>query len=252
MEINAICEYLEWDSDFFGNRIARTTANYLNAETVAQALSWCEANQIDCLYFLANADDSKSIRLAEDQKFHFMDLRVTLENSLDSRLKPQDLAQEVIRLFQPDDISALRAIARRSYHDTRFYQDPNFSEELCNRLYETWIEKSCHGYADAVLVAEFAGGIAGYISCHLLDPSMGSIGLVGVSPKVQRQGFGKKLVKASLNWFAEKGVKRVQVVTQGRNAKAQRLYQRNGFLTTSLQLWYHRWFPSGRSGTRDL
>jgi len=33
------------------------------------------------------------------------------------------------------------------------------------------------------------------------------------------------------------------VVTQGRNLAAQRLYQRNGFVTASLQLWYHRWFP---------
>ena len=28
----------------------------------------------------------------------------------------------------------------------------------------------------------------------------------------------------------------------GRNLAAQRLYQRSGFVTASLQLWYHRWF----------
>jgi hypothetical protein len=38
----------------------------------------------------------------------------------------------------------------------------------------------------------------------------------------------------------------VNVVTQGRNSKAQRLYERCGFLTRSVQLWYHRWFmPRG-------
>ena len=36
--------------------------------------------------------------------------------------------------------------------------------------------------------------------------------------------------------------RRITVVTQGRNARAQRLYQRAGFVTESVRLWFHRWF----------
>jgi len=111
-------------------------------------------------------------------------------------------------------------------------------------LYETWIEKSCKGYADAVLVAELQGWPVGYISCHLLDQAEGQIGLFGVSADFQGKGLGQKLVNESLRWFAEQGMRQVTVVTQGRNCRAQRLYQRCGFLTRSVQLWYHRWFRS--------
>jgi hypothetical protein len=34
----------------------------------------------------------------------------------------------------------------------------------------------------------------------------------------------------------------VKTVTQGRNIPAQRTYQRCGFQTAAVQLWYHRWF----------
>ena len=36
----------------------------------------------------------------------------------------------------------------------------------------------------------------------------------------------------------------MKVVTQGRNIAGQRLYQRCGFLTRSVELWYHKWYPA--------
>jgi hypothetical protein len=50
-------------------------------------------------------------------------------------------------------------------------------------------------------------------------------------------------VKHFLSWAAREDAKRAVVITQGRNVRAQRLYQRSGFVTASSQLWYHRWFP---------
>ena len=109
-------------------------------------------------------------------------------------------------------------------------------------MYETWTEKSCHGYADAVLVAEMNGQAAGYISCHLLDGAEGNIGLVGIGAEWRGMGLGTALVNTGLRWFADQGVTRATVVTQGRNWQAQRLFQRSGFMTRTVQLWYHRWF----------
>jgi ribosomal protein S18 acetylase RimI-like enzyme len=109
-------------------------------------------------------------------------------------------------------------------------------------LYETWTEKSCNGYADTVLVAEIEDLPVGYIACHLLDEINGQIGLVGVGSDYQGRRLGQDLLNASLRWFAEMGREQVIVATQGRNVIGQRMYQKCGFLTRSLQLWYHRWF----------
>ena len=52
----------------------------------------------------------------------------------------------------------------------------------------------------------------------------------------------KALIAAALDWCEAEGAEEVAVVTQGRNVAAQRLYQRCGFVTQRLELWYHKWF----------
>jgi dTDP-4-amino-4,6-dideoxy-D-galactose acyltransferase len=238
-----MCQYLEWDSDFFGVRIARIIENRLSEEPLEEILMWCKSNAIDCLYFLANTDDARTISLAEEQGFHLVDIRVTLERQINDFPEREDGPdQSVVRLCIPSDVQPLRAIARSSHLNSRFYYDPFFPTSLCDALYETWIEKSCSGYADAVMIAELDGEPVGYVSCHLLDQGRGQIGLFGIRADLQERGLGRKLIDESLRWFCRQERREVIVVTQGRSINAQRLYQKCSFLTRSVQLWYHRWF----------
>jgi ribosomal protein S18 acetylase RimI-like enzyme len=149
-----------------------------------------------------------------------------------------------IRQTNPDDLPALQDMARKGFRDTRFYYDPCFPVERCDALYETWITRSCsEDFADVVIVADLDSRPVGYITCRLSDDKMrGQIGLVGVAASAQGRGVGRQLVRESLNWFAQRGVEVVDVVTQGRNVPAQRLYQSAGFVTHTVQLWYHKWF----------
>ena len=83
----------------------------------------------------------------------------------------------------------------------------------------------------------------GYVSCHLDgEDGAGRIGLVAVSSHARGDGLGRTLVLAALRWFEEQGVGTVRVVSQARNCEAQRLYQRCGFVTDSVHLWYHKWY----------
>jgi dTDP-4-amino-4,6-dideoxy-D-galactose acyltransferase len=241
MQAESIGEYLEWDSQFFGRRIARARVHCLTEETAFELRSWCELNWIDCLYFLADSSDAKTVKLAETSDFSFVDIRLTLQHSLNSHLT-SNCAQLRVRDARDADIPALRNIARDCHRDSRFYYDEHFPRSLCDALYEVWIEKSCRGWARKVFVADDEGMVAGYITCHLPGSEAGQIGLVGVREKAHGKGLGKELVGRAVRWFAEQGVKDVSVVTQGRNVRAQRLYQRAGFVTGSLELWYHRWF----------
>ena len=97
--------------------------------------------------------------------------------------------------------------------------------------------------ADIVLVADQRGEPVGYITGKLHpEVEKGDIGLVSVSAQARGIGIGSQLIHAILTWFATQHIKQVVVVTQGRNIAAQRLYQRFGFQTQIVQLWYHRWF----------
>lgn len=236
------CQYLEWDSAFFGRRIASILPNRLKPDELETVFEWCTAEKIDCLYFLSDSNDRDTVRLVEENAFRLMDIRLTLERRFRKNPLGPASSDTQIRLAQSSDIPDLQAIARVSHHDSRFFYDPHFPDELCTRFYETWIAKSCEGYADAVLVADIDGQAAGYISCHLGDDGTGKIGLLAVKQEAQGNGFGKRLVDESLRWFCDHQVHTVSVVTQGRNAVAQLLYQQCGFLTSNVQLWYHRWF----------
>jgi len=76
------CEWLEWDSAFFGVRIARLTGPLDSPQAVLQLQQWLVANQPDCVYYLAGAGAADSIRAAEDLGFRYMDARVTLEREI--------------------------------------------------------------------------------------------------------------------------------------------------------------------------
>ena len=228
---------LPWDSDFFGHRIARVRATQLNAQSLEKLLSWCDSERIDCLYFLASAGDWQTLRIAEDNGFQFVDIRMTLECSLkDSAEQPDG-----IRVVKPGDILPMKRLASQSFSDTRFYNDPHFSKQKCDELYAVWLERSCQGFSDCVLIAEQQGQPAGFITCSL-ENSEGIIGLIAVDPNSQGCGLGGALVRVALRYFYDHGATCARVVTQGSNVKSQRLYQRCGFVTRSVELWYHRWF----------
>ena len=242
------CQFLPWDTDFFARRIARVTGHRLTPQRVEAILTWCETHAIDCVYFLADSDHAETVRLAENYGFRLVDIRVTLQCNLkDRQATLSNNPTEIVRVRQsrPSDIPALQAIAQSSYGDSRFYFDPCFPIESCEALYETWIKRSCEGYADVVRVAEVNDQPVGYVSCHLMrNAPHGQIGLVGVGSQTRGMGVGQTLLYHSLDWFADHGVEVVRVVTQGRNIAAQRLYQRCGFLTHSVQLWYHKWLSN--------
>ena len=246
MGATAICEYLEWDSQFFGRRIARANISCLTISSAAEIESWCGAHKIECLYFLASLSDHETVKIAAEKMFRLVDVRVTLDLNMNWANANIDTSRPSVRNAVESDIPALRAIARTAHRDSRFYYDEKFPTHLCDKLYETWIETSFHGWSAKVFVAGEGKDIAGYLTCHLPDRSIGQIGLVGVASNAQGKGTGSDLVSQAVGWFAQEGVEKVSVVTQGRNVRAQRLYQRCGFVTRSVELWFHRWFSESR------
>jgi dTDP-4-amino-4,6-dideoxy-D-galactose acyltransferase len=231
------CELLEWDSAFFGVSIARARSDRLDAGAAGALVDWCQMHGVDCLYFLA-ADDNQTHRLLRDNGFKAVDERVTLRRVVGAGAT----TASDVRLARAADVPALREIAAVSHRDSRFYGDARFDRDRCDDLYRTWIERSCSGWADAVLVADREGVPAGYLTIHQRSPGEAAIGLLAVSLGQQRQGVGRELIGGALEWANRRGIERMSVVTQGRNEASLAFYRSAGFTVTASATWYHRWF----------
>jgi len=244
--IIGIIDRLDWDSDFFHQNIAYLYPRRLRDSIVKFAFRKCEKENIDCLYYLCNCHDSESVRIAEKYGFHFVDIRLTYRLNLERDSHISGLMQIdglEIRSSCEGDAPALSTIAQDSYVNSRYYFDDNFSAELCKKFYRDWIVKSMKGkFDDIVFVAVIENDIVGFISCRQMTSNMGKIGLVGISQRFQGRHIGQHLMQKALEWFKEKNIPFVEVVTQGRNINSQKMYQSCGFRSKETALWYHKWF----------
>jgi dTDP-4-amino-4,6-dideoxy-D-galactose acyltransferase len=245
-DLLSVVELKAWDTKLFKRKIARLHPLRLTEEIVKYTEKFCRREGVECLYYLADFTDPRSIELAEEFGFNLVDLRLKMVRDL---LSPpgEDESGSGIR-FRPatdNDRPALEKIAEESFRNSRFFFDRNFPREDCEKLYRVWIRKSLrgeYGTRDRVFVAEVDEQVTGFISCDVRHPSTGLIILVGVRSDFQGRSIGKKLLHYVLRWMADQGLTRVEVVTQGRNVPAQILYQRTGFHTIETRLWYHKWF----------
>ena len=218
-----VCQLLDWDTDFFGFRVARVCGRRLTAEEADRVTAWCREQGVVCAYLLA-------------------DVRLTYAVQPGPQGADPSGEGAAIRPSRTDDVPALRRIAQASFFDSRFYFDRRFPRRCCDELYATWIEKSCRRWPESVLVADQGDGVVGFVSCEEDGAGAGRIGLAAVDAAARGQNWGRHLVQAALQWFHRCQTRVVLVQTQGRNRAAQRLYQKCGFVPHTVHHWYHRWF----------
>src|SRR5436305_6324202 len=123
-------EILLWDSGFFACRIGRLNGGRLDAALLSAVDAWCREEAIDCLYFLADAEDPVVARTAEAAGFRLVDLRVTLDREMAALALPpvpDPAPHPTIRPARPEDLPALRRIAAAGPRHSRLYADPGFA-----------------------------------------------------------------------------------------------------------------------------
>jgi dTDP-4-amino-4,6-dideoxy-D-galactose acyltransferase len=250
-ELIVVINKLEWDTKHFKKNIAYLYPKTINKRVANYAIKKSIENDIDCLYYLCNCHDPLSVQIAEKHGFHFVDIRLTFSLSLSDKEKKSsekgiqgpESNSIIIRKAEVSDQYQIKEIAKDSYIHSRYFFDKHFPIETYKIFYSDWIGKSISGqFDDIVFAAEINGEAVGYISCRIQNNCIGSIGLVGVSKEHAGKKIGTYLLDTAVKWFHSKGVVKINVVTQGRNIPAQRLYQSCGFKTTSTELWYHKWF----------
>lgn len=241
---NELVTFLPWDTDHFGHRIGRANVGRMDKDLYVQIKASCEDLDLACLYFLADAADQASILELQRRRFIFVDIRTTLEQKITGSLERPCTSGVTVRSSSVDDLERLTAIAHDNFTSTRFFADPFLDNEKASRLYQIWLSKSvATDYADRVIVAEIDRKGIGFVTCHLnRELNEGNIGLVALAKSAQGKGLSRTMILHALEWFRDQQINSVNVVTQGHNVAAQRIYQRCGFVTRSTEVWFHKWF----------
>jgi dTDP-4-amino-4,6-dideoxy-D-galactose acyltransferase len=238
------CELLPWDTEFFGFKVAQV-ARDVDADGITAADQWCRTEQVRVAYLQLPVERAEELRHAETLGFRFADLRLAFATDGPTPAEPVETGTALkVREHEASDTTTLEHIASTAHHDSRFYTDGRFPRDRCDALYQAWIRRSCTEADRRVLVAEHEGDVAGYLAYRADEQArLAVIELVGVEASHRGAGVGSALVRAGLEGSL-RSVPRVEVVTQGRNLAAQRLYQRAGMITSSVAVWLHRWYDT--------
>jgi len=251
-EVQALAQWelLPWDTQMLGFPVARISALYrfpsevafgFQKELLHDLVEEVRAAAVQYLMVRVPAGDIPAIGQLESLGFRMVDGILSFGRSLQD-LPPQS-GPDIVRTAGSQHISALREIAGASFSIDRFHSDPAIGPAKADEVQRAWIENSCTGLADCVLVVEVDGELAGFTTLKLdrlaenkLGIRMGVIELVAVLPRFRRRGLAHALSLASLHWFHRAGCQWAEVGTQVANIHAARVYQSAGFLLTASSL----------------
>jgi ribosomal protein S18 acetylase RimI-like enzyme len=124
---------------------------------------------------------------------------------------------------------------------SRFAVDQQFDRSASLNLYDRWLHNSLADPLVTVLVARAEGKPVGFVTLKQ-DGAMAQFVLLGVAPQVRGRGVGGTLMRAGIARCQAMSAERAEVVTQGRNVAAVRLYERSGFTLARSSYYFHKWF----------
>jgi dTDP-4-amino-4,6-dideoxy-D-galactose acyltransferase len=231
-------ERLHWDSDFFGINVARLSGQCSSLSELSVYIEQLRNAGIDLAYLMLA--EPLSVDLIGGIPICLADEKLTYVRTINSGIS-EALEHRVIPCPSSIDGNALDRLAIQSGVYSRFCNDPRIPKGKFEDLYRSWIRKSLDGtLAKKVFVTAHGNQPTGMITVNATN-EIGEIGLVAVNELERGQGYGHALMAGALNWFANQGLRSVQVVTQGANRAACHLYEAHGFRLLKKDYIYHLW-----------
>lgn len=236
-------ELLEWDTDVFGFPVARVFDTG-NRTTLDRALNEARQAGVRLAYFLTESDELA--RVAQSSRGNRVSERVTFARELtvgdvDSILASANPAVVVEPWEGTTPTAELLHLARDAGRYSRFKVDPKVPNGVFEKIYDAWITNSLtRQIADEVMVIRDRSSLAGLVTLGSRQ-GRADIGLLAVAEEARGRGFGKALVRASLEWALREHFREAQVVTQGANLPACQLYTLCGYAIERAEHVFHFW-----------
>ena len=241
----ALIEVMEWDTSFFGFKVARLQTQA--PEQMDEAERICREQRIR---LLISRFDTHNVSFAHELEQHggeLMDTIVRYRLKLDRTQIPSIPGPATIRPCLDNEVDEVAAVASATFDNYgvgHFHQDARLDRDKCDALYVEWARNSCldRNLADMVLVAEMDGRIVGFATDKIVGEGVGEGILFGTSPEARGKQIYRAFMVASMHWCASQGLERMQVATQVNNYAVQSVWASLGFRICASCYTFHKWF----------
>jgi GNAT superfamily N-acetyltransferase len=222
---------LAWDSRLFKKKIGELIPVSRGTAHIRDALEKAKKDGYNYITYRTNSQDTMFIRLLETFGFYLTDIGVILMLKTDvffqEKSRRGSKYRESLKIAAHDDIPMLRHLVKSLFLESRFYNDPFFTKDEADKLYEAWIENSVKGEVSDIV---YCVPDTGFITCKKSGGNSGEIVLIGIKKGLRGRGIGQALMEEAIRWFKKQGVTRISVRTQLRNLSALNFYVNLGFL----------------------
>ncbi|MBL4910780.1 MAG: dTDP-4-amino-4,6-dideoxy-D-galactose acyltransferase [Alteromonadaceae bacterium] len=223
-------ELLEWDSNFFNQRIGQ-----LSFEKNATMIE--KGNDFDLIQAKVLATNYQQINLLNQLNFKLAEGEIDFSININTKNKGSNSVN--IQLATPSDIQQIKTIVDNSFTASR-YRAPWFNEQQRNQFYQLWAEKAVLGtFDDVCLLIKEDKHIKGFVTLRF-NESASRIGLICVNSSCQGQGVATTLLKQAMIYSQTKNSKQLHVATQLANSSAIALYTKLGFAINTMSYWFYK------------
>jgi dTDP-4-amino-4,6-dideoxy-D-galactose acyltransferase len=229
---------LDWDSDFFNFSVGRIEGLIEKEQDIRNIEFLIEENNTELSYY--STSNELPSYVFESKKFDIVlvDKKTTYTKSINSDLVIHNSISSIEQNTSKDKLINL-SIQSGIY--SRFNIDKRIGKEKFEKMYALWMINSINRkIAKEVLVFTENNNLAGFVSLGEKN-NRADIGIIAVDHDFRGKGIGKILMSSAEKWFSNLGYNSIQVVTQGDNTPACRLYESCGYKVDTVEFFYHIW-----------
>lgn len=237
MQINTV-ETLEWDSQFFGYRVARIILDKEGCDIINSVFQLLKSEKFRLTYFFVPPEEKELNGFISNRGSILVDQKATFSKPTE---KHDKFSNSIVEYQEAEINETLIELVLQAGLFSRFCMDKNFKNKEYERLYVEWLTKSINKtIAFKTLVAKRDTDIIGLTT--LGDKAdYADIGLVAVDRNFRGQGIGYDLIQTADAIACDMEFKEIKVVTQLKNKGACRLYEKCNFHIECITNIYHYW-----------
>ena len=233
-------EYLSWDSQFFKKKIGRVTVPLIRQ--LSEIREEAADSGYDCLFLETGFSDRETVESSLTGGGRLTDIKTTLGAEIGPGTPAPAAGSVTVRGDETMRSQAESIAADVLAPLSRYAVDPGFGPEESRRLYRCWAGNAGRGDFSRAVFYSASGdnNLEGFITLREKNNGL-FIDLFAVAPPFRGRNIGSRLIGAAKNWCLDHGFNRLRVTTQGYNVAALRAYEKNGFRTEQVSLFFHLW-----------